>query len=66
MAFYKELSDNSFIEDVNDRATFSDVSKMIEKQLFLEEQTSYSQMNEFYQKMKATNYLKIGNCANNL
>ena len=66
VTFYKELSDNCFIEDPNNRASFSDISKLIEKQLLAQEQGSYFQMNESYQKKKASNYLKIGNRANNL
>jgi serine/threonine protein kinase len=66
VTFYKELSDNCFMEDPNNRASFSDVSTRIMKELFPEEQESYFQMNESYQKLKAINYLKIGNRSHNL
>ena len=66
ISFYNELSDSCFIEEPKKRISFSDVSKLIEKQLLSEEQRFYSQMNHFYEKRKSTNYLKIGNRANNL
>ena len=61
VTFYEELSAKCFVTDPKNRVSFSIISKLIEEKLLPEEKTRYSQTQELYQRLKANNYLNIGN-----
>ena len=57
---YEIVSKICFEAEPDDRATFSDVVKMIEKEMSNEEISEYERINEEYQSTCARNYMKIG------
>ena len=49
-----------FLEDPNERARFSDVITIVEKELTTEEKLYYENMYNKYQDERAKNYIKLG------
>ena len=60
LVLYDELAKVCFIGDPDERATFSDVAKIIEKELSAKEMLNYERMTEEYQCSRMSNYLNIG------
>ena len=57
---FEEVTKLCFVEDPNDRATFSTVVKTIETNLSTEEMSFYEQLDKKYQSERCSNYLKFG------
>ena len=57
---YEELSKVCFLAEPDDRASFEDVTSIIEKQLTEDEISEYREMEDKYQNNRANNYLRIG------
>ena len=57
---YENLSKVCFVADPIERAHFSDVVALIEKELSSEEILRYGEMTEKYQLVHANNYLRFG------
>ena len=57
---YDELAKVCFLEDPEERANFSEVVKVIEKQLSKQEIAHFERTDEEYQCTRTNNYLKIG------
>ena len=57
---YAELSKVCFLAEPDDRASFEDVTSIIEKHLNDVEISQYREMEDKYQNDRAKNYLKIG------
>ena len=57
---YDELAKVCFLEDPEERASFSEVVKVIEKQLSKQEIAHFERTDEEYQCTRTNNYLKIG------
>lgn len=58
--FYEEVSKICFEAEPDNRATFTDVVRIVEKEMSKEEISEYEQTNEQYQSTYVKNYLKLG------
>ena len=55
--FYKRVSEKCFIQDPNERSTFTEIVKIIEKELFETEMKEHKLFQEKYEAIHRSNYL---------
>ena len=56
---YQNASKTCFVEDLEERGTFSDILRILEEELWEEEKMCYKEMEESYQQIYAKTYLNL-------